>query len=147
MVPGGRFVENRAGWTRAYRLFAGFSLALVVVYVAVVADAVVAVPGVASDTVALAILTALAGAFVVAGASVTITRAPRGVWWTPEELIVQERYSRPRRFPKSVPRHVARRFPAGLLAPGPTEIVEVVPALGRRMTYLVDEGLLTEGSG
>jgi len=142
--PGARFVENRSGWVRAQRLFLLFASALTGLYLAILAEALLATPGLSSDVVALGILTVAAAGCLLAGASVTITRAPRGIWWTGEEMVVRERFGRPRRYPKASATLVAHRYPAGFLAPGPTEIVEVVPRSGRRMTYLVDEGLLTE---
>jgi len=145
-VPGGRFVENRAGWVRARRLFAAFTLALAALYGALLGDALVATPGLASDAAALGIFTATAVLCVAGGAAVTLARAPRGIWWTPEEIIVRDRFTARRSFPRNVPVRVARRYGAGLWAPAPTEIVEVVPVRGRAMTYLVDEGLLTEPS-
>ncbi len=143
-IPGGRFVENRAGWIRARRLFLLFGIALIFLYGVLLGDALVVTPGLGSDTGAIAVLSLTAVVCLAVGASVTIARAPRGVWWTPEEMVIRERFSAPRRYPKNVPTHVARRHGSGLLAPSPTEIVELVPAHGRRMAYLVDEGLLIE---
>jgi hypothetical protein len=144
VAPGARFIENRAGWIRARRLFEIFTVLLVVLYGGFLAEALLASPGLVSDPLALVLLTFAAALCGVAGASVTLARAPRGVWWTGDELVVRERFLSPRHYPTNVPWHVARRYPAGILSPEPTEIVEVVPAAGRRMTYLVDEGLLTE---
>jgi hypothetical protein len=140
--PGSRFVENRAGWVRARRLFLLFGLACAVLYATLLGEALIASPGLVTDSVALVVLTLAAVACFLAGAAVTIARAPRGVWWTGDAMVVRERFSAPRKFPKDVAWHVARRYGAGLLAPSPTEIVEVVPKTGRRTTYLVDEGLL-----
>jgi hypothetical protein len=146
ILPGAHFVENRAGWIRARRLFLLFGVTLAGLYVGLVVDAFVVTPGLGSDAVALGIFTLAALGCAAAGASVTIARAPRGVWWTDAEMVVRERFSRPRRYPRDVASHVARRHPAGLLAPAPTEIVELVPKTGRPMAYLVDEGLLTESA-
>jgi hypothetical protein len=142
IAPGARFVPNQAGWIRARRMFLLFGLGVAVLYAAVVGEALAASPGLTADSTFLAVFTLVALGCLWAGASVTIARAPRGVWWTGEELVVRERFGGARKFPNDVPSLVARRYGPGILAPSATEIVEVAPKSGRRMTYLVDEGLL-----
>ena len=144
--PGARFVENRAGWTRARRLFLTFSVVLAAVYLGLIAAALAETPGLRTDPGALAILTVVAALCVAAGASVTVARAPRGVWWTGDGLVVRERFAGSRRDPKDIEARVARRYDAGWFAEAPTEIVELVPRAGRRATYLVDEGLFSRRS-
>lgn len=136
------FRPNRSGSQRAWRLFGLDVLALAALYAVVLALLSRGPGGITGNADVLAVLAGLAVAIGVVGFYVTLGQAPRGIWTGRRGAVVEERLGRRRELAPSSESRVARRFPAGWLASGPTEIVRVVDATGRPRVYLVDEGLV-----
>lgn len=135
---------NALGTQRGIRLFAVFALVAVGIYVlftALVASS--SSSGLRSDIAVYALLTALVALLLGVGFFVTLGRAPRSIAWGASDLIVRERLGGVRRFPRAgLATAVVYRYPSGLLASGPTELVTVTDARGRYRNYLVERGVL-----
>lgn len=141
------FVPNRAGDTRARRLFLLFAVLLVAIYATFAALTLSnPVPGVRENLFAWAAFSLLALALALWGWSITIGRAPRGVLVRSEELLVRERLGGSRRVLRSALDgiKVVQRYPAGWIAPEPTVLAEVRVEGGRARTYLVGESFFAD---
>jgi hypothetical protein len=145
-APPGEYVPNSGSLTRAHRLLALYLLALVVLY-AIFAGLTLASSdsGTRSNSailIGLAIVGVVLGVF---GLRLTVGRTPVALRVAGEQLWVRERSGRVRRFPAppSTKIYVAERYPASVLSPKRTELVELAPSEGRRRRYVLDRGLLT----
>ncbi|MCI4317685.1 MAG: hypothetical protein L3J96_04035, partial [Thermoplasmata archaeon] len=146
-APASRFVSNDAGSARAYRLFIVYLAGLIASYLAFLVLAFTAPqPGTREDLVVLGGLSVAAVILIGWGWVITVGRAPRGIRFEGKELIVLERWGRPKRFesPPLLELRVVYRYTPGFLGREPTELVEVTSLDGRKRAYLVRRGLLSE---
>jgi hypothetical protein len=139
----GRFESNAAGTGRGLRLFAMFGFALLAIYLLFLGlTATSPSPGIRSNLDVYAILTLLTLALGAVGAAVTLLRAPSGVAFADDAVIVSERLGRRRRWPlpPQLRLHILQRYPRGLFGGEPTELVELSDGKGHRSAYLVGRG-------
>jgi hypothetical protein len=139
----GSYEPNRAGTGRGLRLFSVFGIALLVIYVLFLGlTATSPSPGVASNWTVYALLTVLTLALGAVGAAVTLLRAPTGVAFGTDAVIVSERLGRRRRWPlpPQLRLHVLQHYPRGLFGGEATELVELSDGAGHRAAYLVARG-------
>ncbi|MCI4325665.1 MAG: hypothetical protein L3K00_07305 [Thermoplasmata archaeon] len=139
----GTFEGNEAGTGRGVRLFAVFGIALLAIYLVFLGLAATSPsPGVSGNWTVYALLTVLTLGLGAVGAAVTLLRAPSGVSFAPEFLIVSERLGRRRRWPlpPQLRLHVLQRYPRGLFGGEATELVELSDGKGQRSAYLVGRG-------
>ena len=142
----GEYRENHAGTIRASRLFLLFLIVLIVLYVLFLGLALSSpTPGVSANLGAIAGFTVIAFGLGLWGWTITLLRAPRSVRLRSTETIVTERTGRTRRFPAAAELtiRVVGRFPGGLLASEPTEMVEVWTQTQGKRNYLVRSGLFS----
>jgi hypothetical protein len=139
----GSYEPNRAGTGRGLRLFAVFGVALLVIYGLFLGlTASSPSPGVSSNWTVYALLTVLTLALGAVGAAVTLLRAPTGVAFGADAVIVSERLGRRRRWPlpPQLRLHVLQHYPRGLFGGEATELVELSDGAGHRAAYLVGRG-------
>jgi hypothetical protein len=139
----GSFEANEAGTGRGVRLFSVFGVALLAIYIVFLALAATSPsPGVSANPTVYALLTVLTLGLGAVGAAVTLLRAPTGVSFAPDFLIVSERLGTRRRWPvpPQLRLHVLQRYPRGLFGGEPTELIELSDGKGRRAAYLVGRG-------
>jgi hypothetical protein len=139
----GTFEANEAGTGRGVRLFAVFGIALLAIYLLFLGLTVTSPsPGVSGNWVVYALLTVLTFGLGAVGAAVTLLRAPSGVSFTADSLIVSERLGKRRRWPlpPQLRLHVLQRYPRGLFGGEPTELIELSDGKGHRAAYLVGRG-------
>jgi hypothetical protein len=139
----GSYEPNRAGTGRGLRLFTVFGIALLVIYGMFVGlTATSPSPGVASNGSVYAVLTILTLALGAIGAAVTLLRAPTGVAFGEDAVIVSERLGRRRRWPlpPTLRLHVLQHYPRGVFGGEATELVELSDGAGHRSAYLVGRG-------
>lgn len=132
---------NRAGTARGLRVFLLFLVALLTLYLGFVGRFLASPdPGVRTNLTGYLVFS-LAAAVVATGAySVTLLRAPRGMWESDLEIVVEERSGRRRSFPagRALDVQVVRRYPAGLLNAEGTELVRLSVPEGTGRFYLVE---------
>lgn len=139
----GTFEPNRAGTGRGLRLFAVFGIALLAIYFLFLGlTATSPSPGVSSNWSVYALLTVLTLGLGAIGGAVTLLRAPTGVAFATDAVIVSERLGRRRRWPlpPQLRLHVLQRYPRGLFGGEATELVELSDGKGQRAAYLVGRG-------
>lgn len=139
----GTFEPNRAGTGRGLRLFLIFGIALLVIYALFLGlTATSPSPGVASNWSVYALLTVLTFALGAIGAAVTLLRAPSGVAFAADSVIVSERLGRRRHWPRppQLRLHVLQRYPGGIFGGEATELIELSDGKGHRAAYLVGRG-------
>lgn len=141
----GDWRPNRAGTTRAFRLFLLFSAVLAGLYAMFVSLTLSrSGPAFSGEADAFAAFTTVALLFGVLGWWVTLGRAPRGVRSTPTETVVVERMGQTRRYPSEAVRsaRVVARYPRSLLSAAPTEVIEIRAPSRSPRSYLLEAGLL-----
>ncbi len=145
-----QFRPNSAALSRAWRLFALYVVALVVIYGTFVGLLWSSRAGFAGNpTSAPAFLTLLAVILGVGGFFLTLARTPRGVEFRSDATVLTEFSGRRRVYGRTVPIdvRVESRYPAGLLAPEPTALV-LLGASGRpARRYLLNLSLLARFQG
>ncbi len=143
------FRRNSFALTRALRLYLLYLVALVAIYGAFVADLAASRAGFAGNpTSAPLFITLLAIASALWGYFLTLARTPRGVELREHAFVLVEFTGRRREYDlrRALDVRVENRYPAGWLAPGPTELVRLnVPGRPSRL-YLLSLGLLPERS-
>lgn len=135
---------NVAGSQRAVRLTILFVVVLALLYASFVLYDRTAPGGTASaEDNGILLLSVLFVVFALGGAIFTLTPAPRRVEVEPDRLVVVGRWGRRRTWPPldQLSVYVARRYPAGWLASGPVELVELSADGVPRQSYLIEAGL------
>ncbi len=138
---------NRNAARRSARVATLFLTAMAVLYGALVAFDRLAPGGTRpSATSGLELFSAIAVVIATAGALLSLSNAPRAVEVRPEATYVVGRFGTRREFPPlgELRTRLLRRYRAGLLSPGPVDVVELSGPHGTR-TYLLDPGLVEDG--
>jgi hypothetical protein len=137
------FEANHAGTTRAVRVFGLYAVALLAILALFVAEAASSPsPGIAKSGEVYGLLGVLTLVLAGVGAWITILRAPRGVAFGTDGVLVTDRWGRRRRWPlpPKLRTHVLQRYPGGPLMGTPTELIELSDGEGHRASYLVGRG-------
>ena len=143
----GRFIPNRAGTARGWRLFVLFVAVLAVIYLVFVALALSSpTPGVRNNPLGWATFSGLATLLALWGWAITLGRAPRGATPRGEDVLVEGRTGRRYRVAAGALAQatVAHRYPAGPLSPEPTEFVVLRTSDGAQRTFLVGESFFED---
>ncbi len=139
--------ENRFGRQRAFRTFLVFIAGLLAIYAFFLGTLLTSPEeGVRTGTTGYILLSALAVVIALGAVLMTIFRAPREIRTDGGVLVLRERYGPERRFPiaPGLFVRVVKRYPEGLLAEEPTDMVEVTQGRGTPRNYLVDAGAIPE---
>lgn len=137
-APSAGFRANSAGGARAWRLFLVLAGGLALFFFTFL-GLVLGSPdaGVRGDPAVYAFLGIVPLVFGGIGWFLTLGRAPRGARQGEGELVVIERTGRLRTFLEPVRARRVARYGESLLAPEPTEVVEVSGVTGSKRVYLV----------
>lgn len=141
------FRENRAGTSRALRLFLIFGLGLAAIYLFFLALAVTSPsPGVNSAPLVYGLLTGMTAVLAVFGWSITLGRTPRSFRVATDGIVVRERMGGLRRFANSAQLRVrvTARYDRGLLGREATEMVELSVDRRGKKNYLVTAGVFVD---
>jgi len=145
----GALIPNHAGTLRARRTFVLFAAVLVGMYVLFTVLFVFAPGGLSAAEAPLGVLALIAVAFLAYVWTITLGRAPRSYAFNGDHWVLVERTGRSREFSTAAvnSRVVAQRFPAGALAPEPTELLALEDRRGRIRYYLLARDALRSMDG
>ncbi len=141
-----RVLDNRSATQRALRLSLLYAVVLAALYAFLAVIARSATGGQSPGaTAGLALFGGVAVVVGLLGVGLALSSAPRRIELAGDATVLVGRFGQRRRLPPlgALDVRVVRQYRAGLLSAAPVQQVELTPRTkGRRVTFLVEEGLL-----
>jgi hypothetical protein len=137
------YEANRAGTSRALRVFALFGVGLVVILSLFAGLAATSPdPGISDSATVYGLLALTTVVLAGLGLVITILRAPQGAAFGSDGVLVTDRLGRRRRWPVGgqLKTRVLQSYPPSLFGSEPTELIELSDRDGHHAAYLVGRG-------